>query len=105
MPMSNEFMEMYGNPGRSGLNKAVRAEVPGMDGVLDALEGLLNAAETEHGTRTGKLLKELYNCLMDARETAVELIKNKYYVPEKGQSKRTVHKTSPNWKNFTAEDE
>ena len=76
-----------------------------MDAVLDALEGLLNAAEAEQGTRTGKLLKELYNCFMDARETAVELIKNKYYVPEKGQSKWTVRKTSPNWKNFTSDDE
>lgn len=105
MPMSKEFMEMYGGSNKSGFNKAIRAEVPGMDAVLDALEGLNTAYRTEQGSKTGKLLQELYNCFMDARDTAIELIKNKYYVPEKGQSKWTVHKTSPNWKNFTSDDE
>lgn len=105
MPMSKEFLEMYGNSSKTGFNKAIRAEVPGMDAVLDALSGLKDAIRYEQGSKTGKLLQELYNCFMDARETAIELIKNKYYVPEKGQSKWTVHKTSPNWKNFTKEDE
>lgn len=105
MPISKEFIEMYGNLSRSGLNKAIRAEIPAMNEVLDALSGLQDAIRHEQGTRTGKLLQELYNCLADARDAAVDLIKNKYYVPETGQSKWTVHKTSPNWKNFTAEDE
>ena len=97
MPMSKEFIEMYGGANKSGFNKAIRAEVPGMDAVLDALSGLSDAIRYEQGSKTGKLLQELYNCFMDARDTAVELIQNKYYVPVAGQSKWTVRKTSPNW--------
>lgn len=100
MAFSIEFEELYGRS-RNSINKAVRAEIPGGNGVLDALEGLSDAMQYERGTKTGEILKELYNCLMDTRDTMRELIIEKYRVSEPGESKRTPHKTSPNWLNFT----
>lgn len=100
MAFSKEFIELYGSNG-GAVNRAVRAEIPGGNAVLDALEGLSDATKYEQGTKTGDLLKELYNCLMDTRDTMRDLIKHKYWVDTPGVSKPTPHKTSPNWKNFT----
>ena len=100
MPFSIEFKELYGNNSGS-VNRAVRAEIPSGNEVLDALEGLSTAVRYERGTRTGKILEELYKCLMDTRDTMRDLIKEKYWVPNPGDSKPTPHKTSPNWLNFT----
>ena len=100
MAFSNEFKELYGNNSGS-VNRAVRAEIPAGNAILDALEGLSDVVRYEKGTRLGSILQELYNCLMDTRDTMRDLIKEKYWVDAPGQSKYTVHKTSPNWKNFT----
>lgn len=76
MGMNDAFKRKYGTSG-GALNRAIRAEIPGMDAVLDALEQLSMARQYAHGRRK-RLLQKIEDGYVRAREAAKTLIRLQY---------------------------
>lgn len=75
--MNQEFKDKYGTTPRTAINRAIRAEVPGMDGIMDALEGLSVARQHARGERR-RLLQTIEDAYVTARDAAKALIAMKY---------------------------
>jgi hypothetical protein len=77
MGMNAEFRRKYGTSGNA-IKRAVRAEIPGMNAVLDALERLSVVRQRATGERR-RLLQKIEDGYVHARDAARALIRLKYW--------------------------
>ena len=85
MAMNREFVQKYGTSG-SAINRAIREEIPGMDGIMDALERLSVVRQHATGERY-KLLVRIEDAYVRARDAAKQLIRLKYAADDEQQER------------------